>query len=303
MSKETEKFIKDFRATEKRIKELSIAEGNKLKKRMTSWLETTWKVEDLVSDAVQKARISGNSGSKAADFVSEPDVLKYLKEWKAAVTKHHKNLDVFQDFCKDARELHGVLTGRIAAVEKELKKKKTTTADVKILATIKDAKRAATELKKSAELGSSIPAHMVFYARKLQASIEAIVRDALKKVDPKEFPKSLQEANRKKTLRTVKGHERKIHALFKSGTAEISKSGDLKKAANALKLAKTEFAGLEKFSDEFSAILKKMRKELKEHKESKEMTALIKITIDTHKSCDDLMEDFDEKLEKAEAAV
>ncbi|MEX0286917.1 MAG: hypothetical protein AB3N23_20115 [Paracoccaceae bacterium] len=120
MPKEAEKFEKDFRAaaTQKKIKATTVAEGQKLKKLMTNWLETTWKIEDMVSDGVQKARIAGNSGSKAADFVSETGVTKPLKEWYAAVKKHHKNVDGFQAFCNDAQEFHDELDKRIKAVEK-----------------------------------------------------------------------------------------------------------------------------------------------------------------------------------------
>ncbi len=302
MSKETDKFEKDFRASQKRIKQLSLAEGNKRKKQILSWLDETWKVEDAMSDAVQVARKAGVTGSKAADFIKEGNVAKALKDWKAAVAKHHANIDELTEFSGDAKSLHDELLKRTTAVEKELKKSKGGLSDVKIMATVKEAKRALADLKKSSGVPGTMKAHVVFYARKMQPSIEAIVRDALKKVDPKEFPKSLQEPNRKKTIRQVKANERKLNALCSTGSEALDKN-DLKKAAGALKLAKKELEALEKLADEYTGVTKKMRKELKDAKDGKIIAEMIKAVLSIHKKCDDVCDALDERVDKAEAAA
>ncbi|GGH25442.1 hypothetical protein SAMN05444007_103236 [Cribrihabitans marinus] len=299
MTKEREKFEKDFKKTKPQLKALSAAQGTKMKKQVLSWLDETWKLEDKLSDTIVAARKSGVTGTRAADFIKEKAVAKALKDWKAAVVKHHGNIDELTGFSNDAQALHDELARRTEFIEKDLKKSKTGMKDMKIMATVKEAKRALPDLKKAGAFGSDLPVHVVFYARKLQQSVEVIVKQALKKADPKEFPKALQPEQRKRTVRTVTGHERKVLNYCRAAEAGMEK--DIKKAAKALDMAKKELEPLEKLHDEFTSVAKKMRKEIAESKDKAAIVKLMKSVNDSFRKCDAVFDELDEKIDAAQA--
>ena len=280
MSKETDKFIKDFKSTEKQLKLFSLAEAEKRKKAITAQLDKTWKVEDILQEAIQKARLSGVKGKKAADFIKLGPVAKELKTWQAALKLHTEGLKDFEDHCAEARTMQTALDKRVVAVEKDIKKSGGT-GDIKLMATVKEARRALTDLEKTAKAFGTLQGHVVLYGAHLPRTIEAIVKTALDAVDPKEFPKAFEADNRKKTAKMLKDHKRKLDGLFKMADAELERGGE--KMGKIFKAMDALLSDLEKLDAEGIKTEKTMKKEIKEAKDGKEIADLIKAVRKSHK--------------------
>lgn len=300
MSKETDKFMKDFKATEKRLKEFASAEAEKRKKTLITNLEKTWAAEDVVQEAVQKARLGGVQGKKTADFVKEGDVAKTLKVWQKELKVHLSGLKEFETYCKEAQGLHQELGKRVAAIEKDMKKSGGT-SDVKLMATVKEAKRALPDLQKTAKAFGTLQGHVVLYGANLQRTLDAIVKTALEGVDPKEFPKAFEGDNRKKTAKILKDHTRKIDALCKAGQKAVE-AGD-EKVEKVIAKANKLLSDLEKIDDEGKKVAKTMKKEIKDAKDGKEVEDLIKVADLTYKKCSAEIEALEDALSDMETVT
>ena len=274
MAKEVEKFLKDYKQIAKQVAELSVAAGEKQKKAMLAHLDLTWAAEDALQEAVQKSRLSGVQGKKAADFTKQPDVGKALKPWQVALKKHVDGIKAFEDFCDRAKLLLTDLTKRLALVEKELKKSGGT-GDVKTMATIKEAQRALTDLKKSAGLVGSLQGHVVMYGANMQRALDGVVKNALAEVDPKEFPKAFEEDNLHRTERQLKDTTRKIDQLVKTGMKGVD-DGKADKLDKLRKSLKSLLAELEALDAEGKKVVKTMKKELAAAANGKKIAQLIK---------------------------
>jgi uncharacterized phage infection (PIP) family protein YhgE len=298
MSKEAEAFVKDYKATQKQLKALSPAEAQKRKKALLAQLDKTWDAEDRLQEAIQKVRLSGVTGKKAADFIKHKEVQKPLKDWKAALALHHAGLKELADFGKEAAALEAALSKRIVAAEKDLKKSGGM-GDMKAMATVKEAKRGLPDLKKSAQIYGTLQGHVVMYGKNFERSIEAIVKAALKEVDPKEFPKPFAAEQRKKTVRALKDMARKIDAYCKQAEKSL-REGDGATAGKALKEANKVLQTLEKLNESGQSIEKKMKKEVKLAADGKEVTQLIKTVARTHAACDARVDGLEDQVEKQE---
>lgn len=299
MSKETDKFMKDFKATEKQLKEFASAEAEKRKKTLIANLEKTWAAEDVVQEAVQKVRLSGVQGKKTADFIKEGDVPKTLKVWQKELKVHLSGLKEFEAYCKEALALHKELDKRVVAVEKDMKKSGGT-GDVKLMATVKEAKRALPDLQKTAKAFGTLQGHVVLYGANLQRTLDAIVKTALEAVDPKEFPKAFEGDNRKKTAKILKDHTRKIDALCKAGQKAVEAGGD--KVEKVIDKANKLLSDLEKIDEEGTKVAKTMKKEIKEAKDGKEIAELIKVASLAYKKCAAEIEALQDALDEVETA-
>lgn len=281
MAKEVEKFVKEFKVFKNRIKDLSPAEGTKIKKTMLANLEKTWAAEDILKEGIVKARASGVQGKKAADFIKHGDVAKPMKTWLAALKLYHADLDTFTQFNDDAKSFNAELTKRMELVEKELKKQGGT-GDIPTMAAIKEAKRALPELKKSESMLGQTKSFEVMYGLNQQRTIEAIVRQAVEAVEPKEFPEPLDEKNRAKTEKALKLYIKKIEELCDTGQKALEE-GAPKECNKAIKEAESLLKVLKDFDKQAKLAATKMKKEVKENKDSKKIQELIKKMITAHK--------------------
>lgn len=288
MAKEVEKFVKELKAIKTRIKDLSPAEGIKIKKTMLANLEKTWAAEDILKEGVIKARASGVQGKKAADFIKHADVAKPMKSWLAALKLYHADLDTFTQFNDEAKAFNADLTKRMDLVEKELKKQGGT-ADIPTMAAIKEAKRALPELKKSESMLGQTKSFEVMYGLNQQRTVEAIVRQAVESVTPKEFPEPLAEKNRAKTEKTLKLYIKKIEELFDTGQ-EALQDNEPKECNKAIKEAESLLKGLKDFDKQARLAATKMKKEVKENKDSKKIEDLIKNIINVYKNMSSLVD-------------
>jgi hypothetical protein len=298
MSKETDKFIKNFKTYQTRIKAHTAAEGEKRKKDVLSHLKSTWDDEDKLIAEIEKAVKSGITGSKPSDFKTVMPIRAALADWKTAIEKHHANVDALVEFSDRGKVLEGEIQKNVTAIDKDLKKTKAK-PDKETAAILKECNTALKDLKKVVKLGGTLPGHVVFYARKLQRSVEVTFTKAVKSASPKEFPKSMQESERKRTLRKVAVFERKIPTLCKTAMGYVP--DDMKNAEKALKAAKSELSDLQKLSDECASTAKKMKKEISESKDKTDLIALIKSVTTAFKKCDDIFDKADEMIEQAQA--
>ncbi len=300
MSRETDKFLKNFKNYRIRIKAHAAAEADKRKKEVMAHLKRTWDDEDKLIAEIEKAVKSGVTGSKPSDFKTIMPIRAALADWKTSIEKHHANVDGLVDFSENAKLLEAEIKKNVVAIEKDLKKTKSK-PDKETAAILKECDTALKDLKKATKTGATLPGHVVFYARKLKQSVEVTFTKAVKNASPKEFPKSMQENERKRTLRKVAVFERKIPTLCKTALGYVP--GDLKNAEKALKAAKSELADLQKLNDECVGTAKKMKKEISESKDKAALLALIKSVSTAFKKCDDVFDKADEAVEQAQAQV
>ena len=201
-------------------------------------------------------------------------------------------------FCEQAKSLQKGLEKRLGLVEKEMKKEGGT-SDVKVMAKIKEAQRAVTGLKKSGGLIGTLQAPVVMYGANLQRTIDGVVKSALDAVDPKEFPKAFEAANRPRTARVLKDNTRKIDKLCKLGMKEVE-GGDLGKTEKIVKGVRGLLAELEAINKEGQKTAKTMKKELSSAQDGKEIAQMIKVAAVSFKKCNAQVDEFEEAVSKAE---
>ncbi len=273
MSKEVEKFVKDFKATKKRLTELSPKEGEKIKKTMVKNLEKTWDAEDRLKEAVIEARTAGVTGTKSAPFLKHAKVTKPFKGWQDALKVYHADLDKYETFSKEAKALNAEMTKRVTTVEKDLKKAGGT-GDIPTMAAIKEAKRALPDLKKAQDMLGSTKGFLVMYGLNMQRTVDAIVKQAVDSVTPKEFPEPLAEANRAKTDKAVDGHAKKIKGACEGALTALEQNKP-KVSEKLIKDAEKLLGTLEAFQKEAKATRTKMKDEVKADENSKKLQALM----------------------------
>ena len=298
MGKEADKFVKDFKATQKRLKELSFAEGEKKRKALLANLEKTWAAEDVMKEGVVKAKTAGVEGKRSADFIKHKDVSKPFKVWQMALKVHTDGVDEFNKFHTEAKALETALTKRIALVEKELKKSGGM-SDMKVASVVQQAKRALPDLKKAAGLFGKLQGHVVMYGANAQRATDAIVRQAVESVTPKEFPPSLAKEGRKKTVKLLKDAGKKVGAFHKIGMQAVEE-GDLKRAEQAMKKIEPLMKPLEGLEKDIKVTTGKMKKELKMAPDAKEIQALIKSATKLIARLEEDVEELEEKIDEAQ---
>ncbi|MBB4173572.1 hypothetical protein [Sulfitobacter noctilucicola] len=302
MSKESDKFVKEYKADKKKRTDLMFAAGDKLHKAMLAHLEKTWSAEDVLQEAVQKVRASGVTSKKSKDFVSHADVVKPLKAWEAMLKDHHKNLEAFTKFSNEVKTYNTMLIKRTDLVEKDLKKN-SGMGDMEVMALIKEIKgKVLPDLKKSQDLLGSLKSFVVLYGTNYQRTIDAVVKDAIAAVTPKEFPASLAEDGRRKTEKTIKSTPKAIDKLCK-GVRKAMEDGKFDVAEASLVKAEKELDALTSLAKDAKTTKTKMKKELKESQDSKIITKLITdITKATDKytaQLDELEAELETKREEA----
>lgn len=296
MGKEADKFVKDFKATKAKLKELTPGAAQKMKKAVIAQLDKTWAEEDKMKAGVVKAVGEEGADKKAPDMVKHGAVSKPHKAWKAALALHHKGIEEFDAFRTEARNLEQALTKRIATVEKELKKSGGM-SDMKAAAVLQEAKRALPELKKAAGVFGTMQAHVVMYATNEKRATEDIVKQAVESTKPKKLPAAFAAENRKKTENDVRRNAKKVVGLCKLG-AKLAESGDLDKAEKVVDKAQPLLKKMEALDKEAQSTAKKMKKEIKQAKDGKEVEALIQRISDVNEDCIQKVEELEDQIEK-----
>lgn len=294
MGKEADKFVKDFKATKARLKELTPQVAEKKKKAVIAQLDKTWAEEDKMKAGVVKAAGEGVEGTKPDAFVKHGAVSKPHKAWKAALSLHHKGIEEFDKFRAEARALEQSLSKRIKLVEKELKKGG---GGGQVDAVLKEAKSALPQLKKAADVFGTMQGHVVMYGGNEARATEAIVKQAIDSTKPKKLPPALAKENRAKTENTVKGFEKKIMGIVKLGS-KLAESGDLAKSEKVVEKVQPLLKKLAALDKEVQVAAKKMKKEIKAAKDSKEVEALIKRISDVNEACIEAVEDLSDQIEQ-----
>ncbi len=300
MGKETDRFVKDFKGIKKQAADLSLATGEKQKKDMQAFLSKVWAAEDVLQEAIQKARAGGVTSKKSSDFVKHAEVVKPLKKWDAMLKEHHQTLVRFTKFNADVKALNGSLTKRMALVEKEAKQ---SAPAREAAAMIKEAQsKILPDLKKSQALLGTLKSFEVYYGAKYQKTVDAIVKQAIDAVTPKEFPEPLSDKNRASTAKEIKQRPRDIDKMCKQMVTAM-KNGDLAAAEEALKKARILFSALEGFEKVAKQTKSKMKKEIKADDKSKEITALIGAIHKAHKKYLKQLDDMSKILAERKSAA
>ena len=212
MQKEWEKFQTEFKKLQPKLKSVKLAEGEKIKKQLVADLKTAWDMEDIVRDAIAKAKENGVTGSKLADLMKDAEFSKAVGNWKKATAAHKSQIKALSDFCGEAAKWRDDLKKKADPVIKDVKKSKAPPAAKKDINKTLDAAQAELDLlEKAVGLYGTLKMPELFYAAKEDKTLEAIVKKVAKKASAKELPKILDDAVSKKNLKLVSKMEEKIY--------------------------------------------------------------------------------------------
>ncbi len=266
------KFLKEFQG---KIKEMTPQLAEKRKKEVVAWLDKTWDFEDVMAAEIEKARLAGAKGSRAADFMKEGKFASALADWKKAVETHHKNLEDITAYSESAKKLHDEAEKQIKAL-----KKSGVALDQKLAKSLAEMEKALPNLKKTHVKASKLQGHVVMYATRIQASMESVVKQALKRVDPKELPKTLDEKGRKKTQKIVERMKKSFNDTCGTVNAKL-RASDFESAQSALEKAKDPLKTLEDLEKICADTQKKMKNDIAKMKDKDAVEKIIKLVKDT----------------------
>lgn len=296
MTKDSDKFVKGMKASKKMIADLSFAATDKKQKAMMAHLEKTWDAEDALQAGIQKARAAGVTSKRFKDFAGHEDVVKPLKAWQAMLKGHHTNLKDLQKHCELVKTFTADLTKSVDTVEKGLKKS-SGMGDMEAMALVKTTKsKTLPDLKKSQEAYALLKSFVIMYGTNINATMTAIVKDAIAAVTPKEFPASLGEDKRRKTTKDLKNIPAALEKLCKVARNALEE-GKPDVAEAALGKAEKEFDTIASYAKDAKTTVSKMKKELKEHKDSKIITKMISVINKTHKDWIKKLDELEKEIE------
>jgi hypothetical protein len=329
MSKLVLDLKKQVTDTAKRMKEVKPEKARRLKVELEAKLQTTWDAEDALKEAIQKARLSGVTSKKSAVLLKGPNVIKPLKTWEIALKAYHAKLDEFGQFHKDAKLLSDGMDKTIKEAKKATKevakgaKKEadklggkagklagkvaggmsSAASGAMLDEAIELAKKHFVQLNTCVEIYGKLPSHVVMYGLNYQRTIEAIMRQAVEAITPRDLPESLTDDQRKKTNKLLKVKPKAIEKLSKGVTKalEIDKK-DVAEASFAKMEA--ELKAIEGLVKDCKTAQSKMKKEIEAHKESRTIKALVQLIPKVYKKCEKMVEDTEKELKtKLDAAT
>ncbi|SFU05803.1 hypothetical protein [Sedimentitalea nanhaiensis] len=300
MAKAWDDFRKEYDDKTLKGMENAVGEIAKIKQDALKFLKEAWAKEDLLAETIPKARLKGITGKKAADFRGDSDFTDALGKWKKAVEAYRNEIDALREYSDGATKAYAAMKRKRDAAEKDLKKSKGAMNS-------KEEKEAVTALKKSGAIldglkktGSTfgtLKTHEVFYAAKLNASIDAIVANAVKECDGDELPDFLEEDKRGKTLKSLDRMKKNIVKFASVASSQAEGDGDeVKKAQKSLKMAAEHKNALDALHKEHQTAFKKQKKVINAHNDKKAMLAVIDKIAKTHKKYVKIYEDAEDKV-------
>ncbi|GAA6174523.1 hypothetical protein [Sulfitobacter pacificus] len=301
MSKEVEKLkthvtkkIKD------KLKKYSPAAADKIKKTLLSNLDDTWAKEDKLQEAIQEIKLGGMAGKKTDDFLKHKDAAGPRKTWEAALKKHRAGLAEFKKFQDEATVIRKDLEKQIALAEKDLKK-----AGGKPDKTVKkdmdEARKALADITKAEKTYGGLEGFVVMYGMIPKRTNDAIVKQAIEAVTPKEFPEPLTAKNRAATEKRLKKDEKSLSGLCDSAWL-LLEEGDLKAAKGYIKKTELLVKKLKPWAKDAKTASTKMKSEIKANEDAKEIDALIKRMTELYKIGEEQIVELSKELKVQEKA-
>ncbi|MGC1503086.1 MAG: hypothetical protein WA782_02995 [Sulfitobacter sp.] len=301
MSKEVEKLnIYVTKKIKDKLKKFSPAAGEKLKKSLLSNLDDTWAKEDKLQEAIQEIKLGGMTGKKTDDFLKHKDAAGPRKAWEAALKKHRAGLAEFKKFQDDATVIRTDLQKQIALAEKDLKKAGGK-PDKKIKKDMDEAQKALDDVWKAEKVYGGLEGFVVMYGMMPKRTNDAVVKQAIEAVTPKEFPEPLSAKNRAATEKRLKKDSKSLDGLCESAW-NLLEEGDIKSAKGFIKKAEMLVKKLKPWAKDAKTAATKMKSEIKANEDAKEIDALINQMTETYKFGENQIAELTKELKAKEKA-
>ncbi len=265
-----EDFQKTYKKLQRDAKKIKPADGDKIKRALKSELSRAWDAEDVMREAVPKAKEAGVTGKKPADFLKDAGFKSAHDGWRTACKAHKAEIAKIKTHCDDAAKLRDAIQSALAELERGLKKAKTKPTK-EMETALKQAELTVAGLKKSCEIYGSLKFVEIFYAAREDKALDSIIKKEQKKADAASLPKDLDEKGRSKTLKQAQKLAKKITGLCKA----VENGG--RNAEKAQKEVKSQYQSLSDLND---ASQKAASKAIKANKKSPEVKPLRKFMKD-----------------------
>ncbi|MDF3415727.1 hypothetical protein HKX54_14735 [Sulfitobacter sp. M57] len=301
MSKEVEKLKEHVtKKIKDKLKKFSPVAGEKMKKALLANLDDTWAKEDKLQEAIQEIKLGGMPGKKTDDFLKHKDAAGPRKTWEAALKKHRKGLDDFKKFQDQATVVRKDLEKQVALAEKSLKKAGGK-PDKTVAKDMAEARKALADITTAEKLYGGLEGFVVMYGMIPKRTNDAIVKQAIEAVTPKEFPEPLTAKNRDATEKRLKKDAKSLDGLCDSAR-DLIEAGDLKAAKGYIKKAEMLVKKLKPWAKDAKTASTKMKAEIKANEDAKAIDALIKKMTDTYKDGESQIEELTKELKIQENA-
>jgi hypothetical protein len=301
MSKEVEKLkIYVTKKIKDKLKKYSPAAGEKLKKALLANLDDTWAKEDKLQEAIQEIKLGGMAGKKTDDFLKHKDASGPRKAWDAALKKHRAGLAEFKKFQDEATSVRKDLEKQIALAEKDLKKAGGK-PDKAVKKDMDEARKALADVTKAEKVYGGLEGFVVMYGMMPKRTNDAVVKQAIEAVTPKEFPDPLTAKNRDATEKRLKKDSKSLDGLCDSAR-DLIEAGDLKAAKGYIKKAEMLVKKLKPWAKDAKTASTKMKSEIKANEDAKAIDALIKKMTDTYVKGESEIEELSKELKIQENA-
>lgn len=294
-----ETFQKDLETKKKKdFADFSDAKAKAEKKKLITKLDAAWKKEDDLRDKIIEAHRTGNSGNKPADFAHDDGYKTALKAWKSAVSEFRDEVEALKSYSESAAKHLKAWQREHKTFEKDSKKNKDSGAKPKIAATLKDSTTTLADLDAAQKIFGTLTVPQVFYAAKLNDTIDAIVKTTMKKATDTGLPDFLEDPQRTRTGKSVKRMEKNIKKFCKDAEQKAASSPE--DAQKLLKKALDEHKALQTLNKEHQLAKKKNAKIIAKHAQSAKMKSAIDDVESALKKCDDMIEKTEKVVDKAE---
>lgn len=251
MAKEWDKFQTDYEKLKPSITKYAFSEASAYSKRMGTAHANCSQGEQYLAESMVSARKNGVTGSGLSDFVKDNGFKEALGLLDKATSMLTEATRAFESFCLEAGTAAEAVGKLHAAIEKDLKGRKDSSAtkqDIQALSeqTVLDQKDL---LKCSKYYGEKVNPAILNYAKNYQKTVAAIMKQAPevqeKAKEATELPQLFVDRNIKKNFAHAVGSAQKISALCDSAMHKAqadlaAATPDLRAALDLLKELKAQ---------------------------------------------------------------
>ncbi|WP_420004023.1 hypothetical protein [Arenibacterium sp. LLYu02] len=301
MPKGLDKIEGDLKKLLPKMKPLTKVEGLKLVKAISSALDTCWDLEEKLVAAITAAREAGNAGTSVSELDKDRGFKAARVLWDKAVAVQKTELAALAKMVVEAKTLLKDLAKLTTLAEKEAKAAAKGSADLKAAeALIKRLAELTKEMTSVTKCEGKLKPAEKFYAMQAKKILDKRIQDAGKGATSEaDLPKLLEDAEIKRNALKIKRLYGEVQTACKKGSTLAAK--DAKGAASQLKVATQKVKDLQKLVEDYQKARKKCEKDIKEAKNSKELTKQLD-GFDKHlKLAQEALEELSNTVEKASA--
>lgn len=276
MSKEFEKFEKDYKKLQPKLKKYTNTEAGKISKRIKNASSTSGQGEINLIECCATARENGVTGNNLKDFMADKSFQEGLKLYDRAFGMFQEECKNAEKFCKEADDAYDDLARLYQAMEKDLKKRKDKSASKKDIEELKTKlEKAAPTLKAVSQFYGKMPPAYHPTAADFQKTVNNIIKkapaeQAKQKADtvlPQQLHDRVINKNHNICVKAAKDASALVDAAMKKAETDLKAATPaLKKASELVKLLKTHNDTYGKIKRDYADALKNSKDAAKIHK-------------------------------------